>query len=451
MVNPIAILTRTLLRRQLRAVLLKDEAAWQKLYDEMRDAYTRAWDEETTRALAAALDRLRELGPGDFTEGDKATLMSTIEGRLGADAMRAALKEPVIGLSESIFRVGALEVGKAVGIDILFGRPDLDALEVLGQGNLYWVGNSWNAHTGGLFNAALDDYFREGMTRQDLTRRFATDFASLSDKGQRYWELLADHTATRTREIGRVTGYERAGVEYVQVRAHLDSRTSEICRAMHGRILTVTRLSEQRNTYLDAIKSRDLLGAKAAWTMHNSGGAITGIATSQLPPATASPPYHFLCRTITVAYFAETETPQQTWARKTFDRETLGEEEISALIAHCKGATWRDTSSATAHFDAHGATFADLAAYTEAAQAAITRADRDVYLSVRGGRLKALFAQEEGQRRWLAVVDVDSKELITYHRRDGRKFSARNDDVPALPQPGRGIAKWLRRWVRQWW
>ena len=291
-------------RRLARSVVIKDADAYERLYGELQAGMSNAWGKAMREGIAAALDRMRDLGPGKFTKEDGETIMNVLEASVGPDAIRAAMREPVVNLTDALFRTGAEEVGQAAGVSIAFARPDLDALDVLKSGNLYWIGNSWNVKTQNNIAKILEDYFTEGMTREGLTQRFAEDFAGMSDRSLTYWELLADHTATKTREIGRVSGYERADIARVQVRAQMDEGTTEICRQMHGRIIEVTKLRAQATEYLDAVSKRDEPRAKAAWALNSDEDVdLSDINDEDLDASIASPPYHFRCRTITVAYF----------------------------------------------------------------------------------------------------------------------------------------------------
>jgi hypothetical protein len=290
-------------RRLARTIVIKDADAYERLYGELRTGMTNAWSASMREGIAAALDRLRDLGAGKFSREDGETIMPVHEASVGPEAIAAAMREPVINLTDALFRTGAEEVGKATGVAIAFMRPDLDALDVLKTGNLYWIGNSWNIRTQNNIAKILEDYFTEGMTREGLTQRFAEDFAGMTERSRAYWELLADHTATKTREIGRVSGYERAGIARVQVRAHLDENTSYICKAMHGRIIEVTKMRSQADAYLKAASRRNDDAAKAAWDLKADPADLEGVADKNLPDNIASPPYHFRCRTITVAYF----------------------------------------------------------------------------------------------------------------------------------------------------
>lgn len=299
-------LTQAIQRRLVREVVIRDSRAWERLHERLTLAMSRAWTGQMKEAIAAALDRLRDLGPGAFTQRDGKIILDTMELAVGSLAMRSALRGPVLNLSEGLYRVGRKEVFLSLEVDFKhLPIRDLQALDILKSGNLYWVGNSWNSYTQDLLQGALKDYFDGGMTRERLTARFAEDFSGLSERGQRYWELLADHTATRTREMGRIGAYDQAEIQYVQVRAHIDDNTTEVCKAMHERILPISRLKTQRDDYLAAVKDRNQVAAKNAWRMHENDKGIKGVKTGKLPKHTAMPPYHFRCRTITVAYFGE--------------------------------------------------------------------------------------------------------------------------------------------------
>lgn len=437
-------LEQAILKRGLRRAILKDSKAWEALYHQLRDAYTRAWSVQVRAAIAEALDSLREMEPGRFTRADGETLLAALSTHVGPEAMAAALRGPVLSLSDALARLGAQEVAQAAGIDLAFMRPDPDALRMIQDANLYWVANSWNSYTDGLFRSALKDYFTAGMTREQLAARFAEDFAGAGERAAHHWELLADHTATQTRELGRVDGYLRAGAEYVVVRAHLDERTTEICRHMHGRVIAVDRLVEQRTAWANAMRLRDADAAKAAWTMHQDASAVKDIATDQLPKGTAGPPYHFHCRSITVMYFAPDNEPD-IWRDKITNREPLSRAETEALIDRCKTATWDSGKSLTDHARKHASAWGGVAAYNQDAVDRIRRADRDVYLAVDGETLLALFVEPytstgRAQKYRVTIAAVKNRRLVTQHIRD--TLDSQRYDVQPIRVPGRGIMKW---------
>ena len=226
---------------------------------------------------------------------------------------------------------------------------------------------------------------------------------------------------------------------------------------MHGRVIPVSKLSQQRDDYLAAIKTRDLVSAKEVWVMHRDASALAGIKTGDLPAGTASPPYHFRCRTITVAYFrarhqvpvGSTAVVEQTevdrWQSKTFNREPLSRKETEALIERSKTARWSSPDSMAEHLEKHGRRhWGSAAGYGQAAIDIIRRGDRDVHVSVRRGRMKALFTERRRKGAVsLVVVDVASNQIETLHIRSAKRLSSITDDVPAIKQPARGITKWF--------
>ncbi|MCP5230700.1 MAG: hypothetical protein H6948_01165 [Zoogloeaceae bacterium] len=365
---------------------------------------------------------------------------------MGGPALEAAMRGPVLRLSDAIFRVGADEIGRATGVDIGFMRPDLDALDVIGEGNLYWVGDSWNSHVQDKMTRALDDYFRVGMTREQLAQRLAEDFAGASPMGTGYWEMLADHTATKTREMGRVTGYERAGIQYVQVRAHLDERTTAICRSMHGRVIPVARISQQRDDYMSAIKTRDQEAAKASWVMHHDASHVAGIRTGDLPDGTGSPPYHFRCRTITVMYRGNPSALPDQVQRATYDRERLPRDQFDRALDRARTAGWRDEAAISAHL--HHAKRAGLTRdqYLAAASRDLARAKpANTYAVVSRGRPQiATFQTDRQGRQWVTIVDMRDNHIITRHQRpDVGEWVGRKNNEAVVQQSRGGVIKWL--------
>ena len=458
---------RTIRRRVARSVVIKDAKAYEALYGQLQSAMSNAWSDAMREGIAASLDRLRDLGPGAFTKDDGAMILRVLEASVGADAIRTAMRDPVVNLSDALFRVGAEEVGTAAGVSIAFARPDLDALDILKTGNLYWVGNSWNVHSQNLLAKTLEDYFTEGMTREGLAARMAEDFAGVTERGQVYWEILADHTATKTREMGRVSGYDRAGIDRIQVRAHLDDRTTRICRHMHGRVIEVSRLREQRDTYLDAVSRRNEPAAKAAWTMHGETTDFSNTPTSQLDRGTGGPPYHFRCRTITVAYFGAGDELAALEQNIT-DREPLSASQVAYVEDRVAGAAWMHAKNARAHWTKHGSKLQArrLADYEGSARAVITSSDARMRVSMRvpadapasdrEPKPYAIFAVPQVYRpsggarkpaldgQLMTAVRLDTNEIVTHHWRDDDLTSA-NDVVPA-----RDVRKSLIRRIMEW-
>ena len=74
--------------------------------------------------------------------------------------------------------------------------------------------------------------------------------------------------------MGHVSGYEDAGIEYAEIVAVMDDRTSPICRHLNGRIIPVSAMSAQRDQLLAASKSRSIAAAKKAQPMLSATSGI---------------------------------------------------------------------------------------------------------------------------------------------------------------------------------
>ena len=301
--------TRFAIDLMAQVAILKDDNAMENLYEVLSEKLRQNWIINLQNATVNAIKHLALLKDGKLTQADIENVISAMELFVGADAMIGSVRNDVITITESLYKLGIKEVyssiqkvKKADGVDLSFDIIDQAALELLQRANLFWIGNSWNSHTDDLFRNVLTDYFEQGFSRQQSVARFAEDFAGLGDRSVKYWDVLADHTVTKTREIGRVDGYLTAEIEYVQIRAWIDDSTTDICRDLNGKIIPVGQIVNQRDDYLTAVAERDVESAKKAWKMWSDKDYLSQ-PPNVIPKGTGMPPYHFRCRTITVAYF----------------------------------------------------------------------------------------------------------------------------------------------------
>jgi len=57
-------------------------------------------------------------------------------------------------------------------------------------------------------------------------------FNDIANRSSHYWQGLAEHTALRIREFGRLQGYKKAKARYYKLVVILDDHTSDICRVL---------------------------------------------------------------------------------------------------------------------------------------------------------------------------------------------------------------------------
>lgn len=292
MLNAYSSLSRNQLRRHYLSLALAkagENTALAALLQKLQALYADLSHQAQRTLLATVIERLQ--AAGSMTEAMAAIRSLPLDELALAEIPQERLAE----LEKLIYLAGA----QAVAPQFSLALVDLRALELIGQQNLFWIGQHYDEVIGDQINGILRQAFQEGWSRLKTGAALRTEFAALRDADDDYFNALADHTVRKVRELGRVAGYEAAGIEYVKVKAILDERTSVICRQMNGRIISVRRLRSQRDAVLAATTKDDLKTAQR-WEPSFEG------KTRDLPDGVAGPPYHYRCRTVTVAYFEQT-------------------------------------------------------------------------------------------------------------------------------------------------
>lgn len=444
--------------RLARTAVIKDAKGFEALVEQLQKALTGAFSEAMRRGITVALDRLRDLGAGKFTADDGEVILRALEREVGAEALASAMREPVVNLSDGLYRMGLAEVSSSVGTSLAFMRPDQDALDVLARANQFWVGNLWDTGPRGKIATLLEEYFTTGLTRDALARRLAEDFAGVSANSLHHWRSVANSLATRTREIGRVSGYERSGIQQIKIKAILDDRTTTVCRHLHGRVLTVTGLRGQAEAWMEASSRGDRITAFRVWPFISDDEDLSQTPTRDLQGVGMPPYHHGNCRTITVAYFGDAPGDIGRWKRALQDRDTLPRAEIAKIIDRAKSATWAegaDGSVARDHFVDHGARVgvASLSAYNDSIADNIRRAGREVWLYQRKGNTRALFVRpvprttskgKAEQGFLVTAVDLESNRVVSHHWRE--KLGGTKDEIAPIKQGGLGIVKGVLKW-----
>ena len=274
------------------------------LIDQFKDILSQTWKKEVRDALIEAMRHIDSMS-GAMTWEALEYIEKRISEALGT-SYAEAVKKPLISIHEAAYKMGMKEVVSAAGASFMWNLPDIKSLKILEENTLFWIGSYYDDNLQEGFKAVLQDYFKGGYNRRDLKELFKVHFRDLVKKPDSYWDLLADHTSTKIREIGRVSGYEQAGINYVQFRAHLDDRTTAICRSMHGRIIPVSSMRRQVDNYFKACATRNKDKIKKAWPWVGESKA-KGTTKQMIRRNVSLPPLHARCRSTTVAYFGEVD------------------------------------------------------------------------------------------------------------------------------------------------
>ena len=279
----------------LGAMQLIKRDKYDNIADELSNALLDDWDKETQGALNDLIADIRT------RDGEVDT--DVLDQQINALALRLGPKfankvaAPLFEGHLAAFEGGQRDVNFSATVK--FNQVDEKAIRALDEHNIYWVRNSFNRVLQDDIKKVTDKVIREGLDYRAAGELFEREFAEqFQQHGTNYWRGFANNVVTRSREIGHINAYEKAGVTEYQVRAVLDHRTTQICRELHGRIFSVSRGIETRDALIEADNPEQVLEI-VPWRKPDS---VASVPTQELPGGLEFPPYHFRCRTRTTVY-----------------------------------------------------------------------------------------------------------------------------------------------------
>jgi len=261
------------------------------------DAIQKQTIEDAIRVLSKP--RAEKLSEDDFFK-----IKQSVEESLGI-GVDDALKENVLKSVDEVYARGQEVV---LGFRPSFQTIDTKAVSWLQKDCVYWIGNHYETDVRDRLLSAAEEIVSSGVSRSDAAKMLEESFGDQFTRSQVYWDGLANHVVTRGREFGSVSGYDAGGIKKYQILAHIDQRTSDICRQMNGRIIEVAKAVELRDSLMAAEKPEDVKDI-APWVKSKS---VKGKKTKDLPVGLSLPPYHFKCRTTTIAVDDDAEEDLQT-------------------------------------------------------------------------------------------------------------------------------------------
>ncbi len=285
-------------------------------FDRMMLEYYRvlnnAWKREIKDAARFSLQALSDMPKAErLSKKTIDALLDVINQNLGDDFMMAVSAETKSYVERSL-RLGVQDVKTELKGKIsigLWGIEDQQLASQIQKQNLFWIGNHFGSDISQDFQEVMTKAIGEGFTKDQLADALRDKFADLGEKSEFYWQGLAEHTALRIREFGRLSGYEKAGAKYYRLVNPMDSRTSEICWALvsEGKLYPLDVALEVRDN-LNKIdpnaegldEAREQIKALAPWVkesqiVRDKDGNPTGVEGAHTP----FPPFHWKCRTKT--------------------------------------------------------------------------------------------------------------------------------------------------------
>lgn len=281
-------------------------------FDQMMLEYYRvlnnAWTGQVAETARKAITMLSSLKGSDRENLRIVNQMVEMIGHDLGDEFAAEVSKPTKTFMQQSVLAGLRDVQAKVSIGT-FGYADERMIQVAQQQQVFWVGNHFDADIKQGFTQAITKALQEGQTNRELAETLRTQFSEIIQKGAPYWQGLAEHTALRIREFGRMQGYRKAGAEGYRLVVVLDDRTSDICRAFAAEnkvypLSTATKvmdslleLDTKGNSLDDA---REYIKALAPWVkddqvVYDNEDKPIGVTGAHTP----FPPFHFRCRTTT--------------------------------------------------------------------------------------------------------------------------------------------------------
>ena len=174
---------------------------------------------------------------------------------------------------------------------------------------LFRIGNHFEADVRQNFVDTLSKAIEQDYAKKMLADTLKDQFNDLANRSSRYRLGLAEHTALRIREFGRLQGYKKAKARFYKLVVIPDDRTSDICRALAAQdkiyplsdalevMENLMALDTKSNSLDDA---REYIKALAPWIKddqieYDSEMNPVGVSGAHTP----FPPFHWKCRTST--------------------------------------------------------------------------------------------------------------------------------------------------------
>lgn len=222
-------------------------------------------DVDWSRTLAA--DRRRIV---QAALGRAGRLLAMVPTALGAD-LGAAAHEVVASTRSAVRRRGRLAIGVAPN------ALDRRVTAFLVRSETLFVTDATGRRLDGL-GRRVREIVAAGVAAGRDRRAIAAELADatkheLVGRTPHYWDVVAGAFVARARAHAQVAAYAEAGVERFRVVAVLDEHTSDVCRFLHGQVVTVAaalRTFERA----ERLRDPDELRRAAPWVRRRGGALI---------------------------------------------------------------------------------------------------------------------------------------------------------------------------------
>ncbi|HFE37073.1 MAG TPA: hypothetical protein ENK06_01470, partial [Gammaproteobacteria bacterium] len=274
--------------RKIWAVIQKNK--YDKIAAELTDVLLQNWSSAEKEAIEDVIRAIR--GPEKFQPSQLNNMLANLGAILGSKFTNN-VAAPLLEVHTNSYVQGMQDIIK---IQPTFKLIDTKAIDSLQRHNIFWISDFWDSKLGTQVADLGKQVLEQGLSREKAGELFEAAFADrFSNYSTKYWEGFSNHVVTRSRELGAVEGYIRAGVKEIEIHAIMDRHTTRICRSMNGRIIQVSEAIKLRDELIAAEDPRSVKKI-APWLKPEQ---IEPKPSKKLPSGMSLPPYHFNCRTRT--------------------------------------------------------------------------------------------------------------------------------------------------------
>ncbi|WP_181565931.1 hypothetical protein [Campylobacter hyointestinalis] len=279
------------MNNNLLKMLLKSKIAKTKDKKEFIDELLRYLDKENQKALKSALDELFLM---IATRKDDPNLQTLIQNKINA----LELNIPNLDYEMIYEKFADNALPKFSPPTFSFDEIDIRSLEVMRK-NFYWMKNEYNEKVSNELKSITEKVFNGEIPRANMASVLKEQFKGVLSANTSYFEGVSDHIISQMQNIARVNQASKYSAPYYKVVARIDSRTSECCKSMNGRIIPASHIEAQSGAIQNAKNIAEKKSA-AVWRSEPFYGKI-------LPKNFGLPPYHFRCRTEIVPVWIDEE------------------------------------------------------------------------------------------------------------------------------------------------
>lgn len=270
------------MNNNLLKMLLKSKIAKSKDKKAVIDELLSYLGKENQKALKNALDELFLM---IATRKDDPNLQTLIQNKI--NALELNIPNLDYEMIYEKFADNALPKDRQ-NVAFSFDEIDIGSLEVMRK-NFYWMKNEYNEKVSNELKGITEKVFNGEIPRTEMASALKEQFKGVLSANTSYFEGVSDHIISQMQNIARVNQASKYSAPYYKVVARIDSRTSECCRSMNGRIIPASHIEAQSGAIQNAKNIAEKKSA-AVWRSEPFYGKI-------LPKNFGLPPYHFRCRT----------------------------------------------------------------------------------------------------------------------------------------------------------